>query len=45
PEDRIVAALQKYGIKFKPRESALSQLRSLGASETVINAIKSSNVV
>lgn len=45
PEDRIVAALQKYGIKFKPRESALSQLRSLGASETVINAIKSSNIV
>ena len=45
PEDRIVAALQKYGIKFKPRESALSQLRSLGASETVITAIKSSNIV
>ena len=45
PEDRIVAALQKYGIKFKPRESALSQLRSLGATETVINAIKSSNIV
>ena len=45
PEDRIVAALQKYGIKFKPRESALSQLRSLGASETVISAIKSSNIV
>lgn len=45
PEDRIVSALQKYGIKFKPRESALSQLRSLGASETVISAIKSSNIV
>lgn len=45
PEDRIVAALQKYGIKFKPRESALSQLRSLGASEAVISAIKSSNIV
>ncbi|MBS1786928.1 MAG: hypothetical protein JST85_04365 [Acidobacteria bacterium] len=45
PEDRIVAALQKYGIKFKPRESALSQLRSLGASEIVINAIKASNIV
>ena len=45
PEDRIVAALQKYGIKFKPRESALSQLRSMGASETVISAIKSSNIV
>lgn len=45
PEDRIIAALQRYGIKFKPRDSALSQLRSLGASETVINAIKSSNVV
>lgn len=45
PEDRIVSALQKYGIKFKPRESALSQLRSMGASETVISAIKSSNIV
>lgn len=45
PEDRIVAALQKYGIKFKPRESALGQLRALGASETVISAIKASNIV
>ncbi len=45
PEDRIVAALRKYGIKFKPRESALSQLRSLGASEAVINVIKTSNIV
>lgn len=45
PEDRIVTALRKYGIKFKPRESALSQLRSMGASETVISAIKSSNIV
>jgi len=45
PEDRIVAALRKYGIKFKPRESALSQLRTLGASETVISAIKSSNII
>lgn len=44
PEDRIVAALRKYGIKFKPREAALTQLRSLGASEAVINAIKTSNV-
>jgi hypothetical protein len=43
PEDRIVGALRKYGIKFKPREAALTQLRSLGASEAVINAIKSSN--
>lgn len=44
PEDRIVSALKKYGIKFKPRDSALSQLRSLGASEAVISAVKSSNV-
>lgn len=44
PEDRIVAALKKYGIKFKPRDAALSQLRGLGASEAVINAVKSSNV-
>lgn len=45
PEERIVTALRKYGIKFKPRETALSQLRTLGASETVINAVKTSNVV
>ncbi len=45
PEDRIVAALKKYGIKFKPRDAALNQLRSLGASEAVISAIKTSNVV
>lgn len=45
PEDRIVSALRKYGIKFKPRESAISQLRGLGASEVVINAIKSSTIV
>ncbi len=45
PEDRIVAALRKYGIKFKPRESALSQLRNLGASEAVINVIKTSNII
>jgi hypothetical protein len=44
PEDRIVSALKKYGIKFKPRDSALGQLRSLGASEAVINAVKSSTV-
>ncbi len=44
PEDRIVAALKKYGIKFKPRDAAINQLRSLGASETVINAVKSSTV-
>ncbi|HMV85094.1 MAG TPA: hypothetical protein PKA34_18505 [Blastocatellia bacterium] len=44
PEDRIVAALKKYGIKFKPRDAAISQLRSLGASEAVINAVKSSIV-
>ncbi|MGE0130312.1 MAG: hypothetical protein AB7U82_19710 [Blastocatellales bacterium] len=45
PEDRIVAALKKYGIKFKPRDTAINQLRSLGASEAVISAIKTSNVV
>ncbi len=44
PEDRVVDALRKYGIKFKPRESALTQLRGLGASENLINAIKSSSV-
>lgn len=45
PEDRILAALRKYGIKFKPKDAALNQLRSLGASDTVINAVKSSNIV
>jgi hypothetical protein len=45
PEDRIVAALRKYGIKFKPRDAAINQLRSLGASEAVLSAVKSSNVV
>ena len=45
PEDRILAALRKYGIKFKPRDAALEQLRSLGASDAVINAVRSSNVV
>lgn len=45
PEDRIVAALRKHGIKFKPRDAALNQLRSLGASEMLISAVKSSNVV
>jgi hypothetical protein len=45
PEARIVAALRKYGIKFKPRESAISQLRTLGASDALINAIKTSSVV
>jgi hypothetical protein len=44
PEDRVVAALRKYGIKFKPRESVLTQLRGFGASENLINAIKSSSV-
>ncbi len=44
PEDRIVGALRKYGIKFKPLEGALAQLRGLGASEAVITAIKTSNV-
>jgi hypothetical protein len=44
PDDRVVAALRKYGIKFKPRESALTQLRGFGASENLISAIKSSSV-
>jgi len=45
PEERIVAALRKYGIKFKPRDAAINQLRNFGASETVISAVKTSNVV
>ncbi len=45
PEERIVAALRKYGIKFKPREEALSQLRGLGATEALITAVRSCNVV
>jgi hypothetical protein len=45
PEDRIVGALHKYGIKFKPLDSAVSQLRNFGATDGVINAVKSSNVV
>jgi hypothetical protein len=45
PEDRIVGALKKYGIKFKPREAALNQLRGLGASDALISAVKNSNVV
>ena len=45
PEDRIVAALKKYGIKFKPQEAALKELRSAGASDAIIAAVKSSNVL
>ncbi|MEP7270392.1 MAG: hypothetical protein ABI882_02755 [Acidobacteriota bacterium] len=45
PEERIVAALRKYGIKFKPVDVALNQLRSLGASDTLIKTVKSSNVL
>ena len=45
PEDRIVSALRKHGMKFKPRDAALNQLRSLGASESLISAVKNSNVV
>jgi hypothetical protein len=45
PEDRIVSALRKYGIKFKPLDSAVAQLRNFGASENVISAVKTSNVV
>jgi hypothetical protein len=45
PEDRIVTALRKYGIKFDPRDPAFNQLRSEGASETLISAIKTLKVV
>ena len=45
PEDRIVAVLRKHGVKFKPRDAALNQLRSLGASESLLSAVKNSNVV
>jgi len=45
PEDRIVAVLRKHGVKFKPRDAALNQLRSLGASETLLSAVKNCNVV
>jgi hypothetical protein len=45
PEDRIVGALRKYGIKFKPLDSAVTQLRNFGATDVVIGAVKSSNVV
>ncbi|HKQ73496.1 MAG TPA: toll/interleukin-1 receptor domain-containing protein [Blastocatellia bacterium] len=44
-EDRIVDALRKYGIQFKPRDTTLNQLRSMGASESLISAVKDSNVV
>jgi len=44
PEERVVAAIAKYGIKFKPREPVLTQLRSYGATENLIKAIKSSSV-
>jgi hypothetical protein len=42
PEDRIAGAVKKYGIKFKANEAAISSLRSAGASEMVISAIRSS---
>lgn len=45
PEERVIAVLRKYGIKFKPRDEALIQLRSLGATEAIIAAVKSCNVV
>jgi hypothetical protein len=45
PEERIVSALRKYGINFKPRDEAIHKLRSLGLSDVVINAVKTSNVV
>jgi hypothetical protein len=45
PEDRVVDALRKHGIKFKPRDAAIAQLRNFGASETVVNAVKTSTVV
>ena len=45
PEERIVTALRKHGIKFKPLDGALAQLRSVGASETLISAVKNCHVV
>jgi len=45
PEENIISALKKYGIKFKPQESALQQLRRHGASDKLIEAVKSSSVV
>lgn len=45
PEERVIAVLRKYGIKFKPRDEALTQLRTLGATEAIIAAVKSCNVV
>ncbi len=45
PEERIVTALRKHGIKFKPRDAALGQLRTLGASESLITAVKNCIVV
>lgn len=45
PEERIVAALKKHGIKFKPLDGALVQLKNLGASDSLISTVKSSNVV
>ena len=45
PEERVIAALRKHGIKFKPRDAALTQLRGLGATEAIISAVKSCNVV
>lgn len=45
PEDRIVAALRKHGIRFKPRDAALNELRNMGASETLISAVRSSSIV
>ncbi|MGH9752932.1 MAG: hypothetical protein ACREA2_09120 [Blastocatellia bacterium] len=45
PEERIVGAVRKYGINFKPRDAAINKLRNLGISEAVINAVKTSNIV
>lgn len=45
PEERVIAVLRKHGIKFKPRDEALTQLRTLGATEAIISAVRSCNVV
>jgi hypothetical protein len=37
--------VRKYGIKFKPRDAALNQLRNAGASAALIDAIKGSSVI
>jgi len=44
-DDHIVNSLRKYGVKFETHEQSLNCLRNAGASETVINAIKTLKAV